>query len=95
LTMSAPTSTPQPLLFSCSTAALYKASPKLRLGTLTKECLCPVGYPRDVREWDHRRPEDADPTLGTLEVDTGVKNWCPLDACSAVIWPHPTGRLSA
>lgn len=60
-----------------------------------KECPSSARHPRGVPEWDHRRPQDADPTLGTLEVDTGVENRCPLDACSAVIWPHPTGQLSA
>lgn len=34
LTISAPTSTPQAFLFSCSTVSLYKASHKMGLGTL-------------------------------------------------------------
>lgn len=59
-----------------------------------KEWTSSVGYPRGDPDWDHRHPWDADPTLGTLEVDTGVGNWCPSDACSAVMWPCPTGWLS-
>lgn len=72
-----------------------KQATKWAGNAFSKEWPCSVGEPRGVPEWGHRRPEDADPTLGTLEVDSGVENRCPLDACSAVIWPHPTGQLSA